>query len=73
MYVEKLKNGKYKFVETYKDFYNNTKRVSITLDKNTKQTQFDAYKIFQLEPRRRKNIYFKLFLLNGRYTKYKTT
>ena len=47
MYIEKTKNGKYKFVETYKDFMNNTKRISVTLDKNTKQSQFEAYKILQ--------------------------
>lgn len=40
MYVEKLANGKYKFVEKYKEnLTNKWKRVSITSDKNTKAIQ----------------------------------
>ncbi|MBY5033859.1 site-specific integrase [Streptococcus gallolyticus] len=42
MWIEELDNGKYKYFERYKDEYNHTKRVSITLDKNTKQAQNQA-------------------------------
>lgn len=45
MWIEQLKNGKYKYFERYKDRHGRTKRVSITLDKNTKQAQNQASKL----------------------------
>lgn len=40
MWVEETKNGKYKFVERYTDYLTGrTKRVSVTMDKNTAQTR----------------------------------
>ena len=40
MWVEKQKNGKFKFVERYEDFMTGqTKKVSVTLDKNTSATR----------------------------------
>lgn len=47
MYIEKTKNNKYKFIETYTDYFGNRKKVSITLEKNTKQSQNQAYEILQ--------------------------
>ena len=36
MWIEETKNGKYKFVERYTDYITGkTKRVSVTMDKNT--------------------------------------
>lgn len=45
MWIEQLENGKYKYIERYKDSYGRTKKVSITLDKNTNQAQKQATKI----------------------------
>lgn len=42
MWVEKLENGKYKYFERYKDEYGQTKKVSVTLPKNTKQAHNQA-------------------------------
>lgn len=43
MWVEKMKNGKYNFVERYTDFLTGKKkRVSVVMDKNTAQTRKTA-------------------------------
>lgn len=45
MWIEELPNGKYKYLERYKDNLGRSKRVSVTLDKNTKQAQKEAMKL----------------------------
>lgn len=46
MWIEELKNGKYKFVERYEDYLTGKqKKVSVTLDKNTAQTRKRAQKL----------------------------
>lgn len=46
MWVETLKNGKYKFVERYTDYITGKqKRVSVTMDKNTPKTRKAAMEI----------------------------
>lgn len=47
MYTEKTKNNKYKFIEFYKDIDGKNKKVTVTLDKNTKQYQAKAFNILQ--------------------------
>ncbi len=48
MWVEDLKNGKYKYCERYKDPLTGlTKRVSVTLEKNTKSVQKEAAALLQ--------------------------
>lgn len=47
MYIEKTKNNKFKFIETYTDYFGKRKKVSVTLEKNTKQSQNQAYEILQ--------------------------
>jgi hypothetical protein len=47
MYIEKTKTNKYKFIETYTDYFGNRKKVSVTLEKNTRQSQNQAYEILQ--------------------------
>lgn len=42
MWIEKTNNGKYKAVERYKDFSGATKKVSITIEKNTASTRKQA-------------------------------
>lgn len=45
MWVEETKNGKYKFVERYEDYLTGqTKKVSVTMEKNTAQTRKIAQK-----------------------------
>lgn len=45
MWIEETKNGKYKFVERYEDYYTGkTKKVSVTLDRNTPQSRKIAQK-----------------------------
>ncbi|MDY2937926.1 MAG: site-specific integrase [Fusicatenibacter sp.] len=45
MWIEETKNGKFKFVERYTDYLTGqTKRVSVTMDKNTAQTRKTAQK-----------------------------
>ena len=45
MWIEETKNGKYKFVERYEDYLTGkTKKVSITLDRNTPQSRKIAQK-----------------------------
>lgn len=46
MWIEELKNGKYKFVERYEDYLTGKiKKVSVTLDKNTAQARKKAQKL----------------------------
>lgn len=45
MWIEKLPNGKYKYFERYKDEFGRTKKVSVTLDKNTSQSKNQAIKL----------------------------
>ena len=45
MWVEELENGKYKYFERYKDEYGRRKKVSVTLDKNTKQAHNKASRL----------------------------
>ncbi|MQW23738.1 MULTISPECIES: site-specific integrase [unclassified Lactococcus] len=45
MWVETLPNGKFKYTERYKDKFDRTKKVSITLDKNTARSNNEAQKI----------------------------
>lgn len=47
MYVEKLKSGKFKFIQSYKDEFGENKRVSVTMDKNTTQAKNQAYIVLQ--------------------------
>lgn len=48
MWIEELPNGKYKYFERYKDPYTEKwKRVSLTLDKNSKQAQKQAMILLQ--------------------------
>ncbi|WPJ91044.1 site-specific integrase [Facklamia hominis] len=48
MWIEELKNGKYKFVERYEDpLTGKTKKVSITLEKKTKKMQEQALLMLQ--------------------------
>lgn len=47
MYIEKTKTNKFKFIETYTDALGKRKKVSVTLEKNTKQAQNKAYEILQ--------------------------
>lgn len=45
MWIEETKNGKYKFVERYEDYLTGTtKKVSVTLDRNTAQSRKMAQK-----------------------------
>lgn len=45
MWIEETKNGKFKFVERYTDYLTGqTKKVSVTMDKNTAQTRKAAQK-----------------------------
>lgn len=45
MWIEETKNGKYKFVERYEDYFTGkTKKVSVTLDRNTPQSRKTAQK-----------------------------
>lgn len=55
MWIEQLKNGKYKYFERYKDRHGRTKRVSITLDKNTKQAQNQASKLLLEKIQKKQN------------------
>lgn len=57
MYIEKTKNNKYKFIETYTDYFGNRKKVSVTLEKNTKQSQNQAYEILQEKIRKSVDIF----------------
>lgn len=53
MWVEESKNGKFKFCERYEDYMTGkTKRVSITMDKNTAQTRKTAQKTLELKSSR---------------------
>lgn len=45
MWVEELPNGKYKYIERYTDNYGRSKKVSVTLDKNTNQAQKQATRL----------------------------
>jgi Site-specific recombinase XerD len=45
MWVEKLKNGKFKYTERYKDALNRNRKVSVTLDKNTTRAKNEAQRI----------------------------
>lgn len=56
MYVEKTKNGKYKCVMYVKDFVGKTKRISTTIDKDTKKNREEALMILNA----RKNKYYTL-------------
>ncbi|XJS09893.1 hypothetical protein ACF3NG_07020 [Aerococcaceae bacterium WGS1372] len=48
MWIEKLDNGKYKFVERYEDeATGKSKRVSVTMTKKTKEAQAEAFEILQ--------------------------
>lgn len=48
MWVEETKNGKYKMVERYEDYFTGqTKKVSVTMDKNTAQSRKVAQKALQ--------------------------
>lgn len=48
MWVEELKNGKFKFVERYEDYLTGQiKKVSVTLDKNTAQSRKIAVKVLE--------------------------
>ena len=48
MYVEPLSNGKFKFVQTYKDIRTGkNRRVSVTLDKNTSATRREAQRYLE--------------------------
>ena len=50
MWVEESKNGKFKFCERYEDYLTGkTKRVSITMDKNTPQSRKTAQKTLELK------------------------
>lgn len=57
MYIEKTKNNKYKFIETYTDYFGKRKKVSVTLEKNTKQSQNQAYEILQEKIRKSVDIF----------------
>ena len=39
MYIEELKNGKFKYIQSYKDLKGNTKRISVTKNNKTRATQ----------------------------------
>ncbi|WP_374284145.1 phage integrase SAM-like domain-containing protein [Lactococcus sp.] len=45
MWVEELPNGKFKYIERYKDKFDRTKKVSITLKKNTARSFNEAQKL----------------------------
>lgn len=48
MWIEKLNNGKYRFAERYTDYMTGkTRKVSITLEKNTAKTRKEAFDILQ--------------------------
>ena len=48
MWVEESKNGKFKFCERYEDYLTGkTKRVSVTMYKNTPQSRKKAQKTFE--------------------------
>ncbi len=48
MWVEETKNGKYKFIERYEDYLTGqTRRVSVTMDKNTAQARKTARKALE--------------------------
>ncbi len=50
MWVEESKNGKFKFCERYEDYLTGkTKRVSVTMDKNTSQSRKTAQKTLELK------------------------
>ena len=50
MWVEESKNGKFKFCERYEDYLTGkTKRVSVTMDKNTPQSRKTAQKTLELK------------------------
>lgn len=57
MYIEKTKTNKYKFIETYTDYFGNRKKVSVTLEKNTRQSQNQAYVILQEKIRKSIDIF----------------
>ena len=57
MYIEKTKTNKYKFIETYTDYFGNRKKVSVTLEKNTRQSQNQAYEILQEKIRKSIDIF----------------
>lgn len=57
MYIEKTKTNKYKFIETYIDYFGNRKKVSVTLEKNTRQSQNQAYVILQEKIRKSIDIF----------------
>ena len=42
MYIEELKNGKFKYIQSYKDLKGNTKRISVTKSNKTRATQKQA-------------------------------
>lgn len=45
MWIENLPNGKYKYCERYTDTKGKTKKVSVTLDKNTTRAQNEAIRL----------------------------
>jgi site-specific recombinase XerD len=45
MWIENLPNGKFKYSERYKDAYGRSKRVSVTLDKQTAQAKNEAMRL----------------------------
>lgn len=45
MWIEALPNGKFKYTERYKDAFNRSKKVSVTLDKNTSRAQNEAQRL----------------------------
>lgn len=50
MWMEESKNGKFKFCERYEDYLTGkTKRVSVTMEKNTPQTRKTAQKTLELK------------------------
>ncbi len=66
MWIEETKNGKYKFVERYEDYLTGTtKKVSVTLDRNTPQSRKAAQKTLEqkianaMEKSEKKNITLK--------------
>lgn len=55
MWIEYTKNGKYKFVEQYKDDLGKYKKVSVTFDKNTNSTRKQAIKLLSEKIARNQN------------------
>ena len=48
MYCEELKNGHFKFVERYQDpLTGKTKKISVVMEKKTRQSQKDAQQVLQ--------------------------